>query len=98
MSDALRSSIRRLVAEDLARPDVAGLGGDDRREFARRQVLPTSTNSPALRATDGLPVAPQAVEDEQRLAQEVLDALFGLGRLQSLIDDREHREHRHQRL
>ncbi|HZU80040.1 MAG TPA: ATPase, T2SS/T4P/T4SS family, partial [Acidimicrobiales bacterium] len=28
-----------------------------------------------------------AAHDEQRLAQDVLDALFGLGRLQSIIDD-----------
>ena len=39
MSDALRTAIRRLVAEDLARPDAAALDGDDRREFARRQVF-----------------------------------------------------------
>ncbi len=98
MSDALRSSIRRLVAEDLARPDAAGLGGDDRREFARRQVfahLDELTGPPGDGWSTG---GSAAVEDEQRLAQDVLDALFGLGRLQSLIDDPRHREHRHQRL
>jgi pilus assembly protein CpaF len=87
MSDALCTAIRRLVAEDLARPDIAGLGGDDRREFARRQVfahLDELTGPPGDGWSAG---GGGAVEDEQRLAQDVLDALFGLGRLQSLIDD-----------
>lgn len=89
MSDALRTAIRRLVAEDLARPDVAGLEGDDRREFARRQVfahLDELTGPPGDGWSAG---GGSAVEDEQCLAQDVLDALFGLGRLQSLIDDRD---------
>jgi pilus assembly protein CpaF len=88
MSNALQTAIRRLVAEDLARPDVAALEGDDRREFARRQVfahLDELTGPPGSGwASAG---GGANAEDEQRLAQGVLDALFGLGRLQSLIDD-----------
>jgi pilus assembly protein CpaF len=86
MSDALGTAIRRLVAEDLSRPDAAALGGEDRREYARRQVfahLDELTGPPS----GGWSSGGAAVEDEQRLAQDVLDALFGLGRLQSLIDN-----------
>ncbi len=98
MNDSLRSAIRRLVAEDLARPEATILEADDRREFARRQIfqhLDELTGPPAPEWSDQPPnlsagrdaVGGLDIEDEQRLAQDVLDALFGLGRLQSLIDD-----------
>ncbi len=90
MNDTLRTALRRLVAEDLARPEAASLDADDRREFARRQVFahldeltgPADHGWSGDDATGGL-----GREDEQRLAQDVLDALFGLGRLQMVIDD-----------
>jgi Flp pilus assembly CpaF family ATPase len=80
-------TIRTLVAEDLAVPETSTLGADDRREFARQQVF---AHLDALTAGDdaGWPVC-GGTEDEQRLAQSVLDALFGMGRLQELIDDPE---------
>jgi Flp pilus assembly CpaF family ATPase len=63
--------------------------GDDRREFARRQIFAHldvltagEDNRPPTEGQSQL-----VLEDEQRLAQAVLDALFGMGRLQSLIDD-----------
>jgi pilus assembly protein CpaF len=88
--DIIASAIRERVAEDLASPDAAALAGDDRREFARRQIFahldiltagdegwrPSESGSRAM-----------VQDDEKRLAQAVLDALFGMGRLQSLIDD-----------
>ena len=37
--DIIASAIRERVAEDLASPDGAALTGDDRREYARRQVF-----------------------------------------------------------
>lgn len=78
------TTIRRLVASDLAAHDVARLSGPDRREFARKQVF---VHMDAL-----LPHHPEFTpgsEAEQRLAKSVLDALFGLGRIQELIDDPE---------
>ena len=56
----------------------------------------TSTRwPPGLAALTGL----QARRlEEQELAQAVLDALFGMGRLQVLVDDDANREHRHQRV
>jgi Flp pilus assembly CpaF family ATPase len=87
--DIIASAIRERVAEDLASPEAAALVGEDRREFARRQIfahldLLSAGEDRWLHAdSESQPV--QA--DEQRLAQSVLDALFGMGRLQSLIDD-----------
>jgi pilus assembly protein CpaF len=87
MSDALAVTLRGLVAEDLAGPAAAGLSGDDRREFARQRIFvhldQLTATGPDGRAAPGLP------GDEQVLAQSVLDALFGLGRLQALVDDSE---------
>ncbi len=91
MRSIIAAAIRERVAEDLASPEGAGLVGDDRREFARRQIfahLDTLTADPEdgwHRPEDGSGELVQA--DEQRLAQSVLDALFGMGQLQALIDD-----------
>ncbi len=85
MTTALAADIRRRVAEDLAGPLAATLAGDDRKEFARQQAFVH------LDALAGPPGAGGGTEltpaDEQALAQAVLDALFGLGRLQALVDD-----------
>ena len=85
MGESLTTAIRRRVAEDLSGDDAATLAGDDRREFARQRAF---LHLDALSASGhgDAPVAPSALE-EQHLAQAVLDALFGLGRLQSLVDD-----------
>lgn len=83
--ESLTGVIRRRVAEDLSGEGAVGLTGDDRREFARQR---TFLHLDTLAGADGggLDTAPNPVE-EQRLAQAVLDALFGLGRLQALVDD-----------
>ncbi len=85
MNAPLAALLRRRVAEDLAGADAARLDGDDRREFARRRVfLHLDALSTGQWEAAGHPAdAP----DEQELARAVLDALFGLGRLQALIDD-----------
>jgi pilus assembly protein CpaF len=85
LNSSLAMAIRELIAEDLAVPQAAALGPDDRREFARQQVFAhldalTTGNEP-----DWPPYG--EAQAEQRLAQSVLDALFGMGRLQALIDD-----------
>ena len=91
MRDIIASAIRERFAEDLASPDGAALTGDDRREYARRQVF-AHLDMLTAQADHGWHRSGSggdhlANEDEQRLAQGVLDALFGMGQLQSLIDD-----------
>ncbi len=100
MIEDLVDRIRQQVAEDLASPGAAGLTGDDRREYARQRLyvhLDRTVGAPHWEhgpgsATDGLDVGARetarlTVDDEERLVTSVLDALFGLGRLQRLIDD-----------
>jgi Flp pilus assembly CpaF family ATPase len=77
--------LRRLVAEDLAAMEDADLQGDDRREYARQRIFAhlDALASDQPESVDQMPT----VSEEQSLAQSVLDALFGMGRLQALIDD-----------
>ncbi len=115
MSRRLVSSLRALVAEDLAGPEGSGLVGNDRREYARQQIFlhldgltggtgavgPVQSaigaaGSEELPGGDRLAGPSEEAWDEQRLAQAVLDGLFGMGGLQTLIDDSRNREHRHQ--
>ncbi len=85
MSETLTATIRRRVAEDLADEGASGLDVDDRREFARqRAFLHLDSLTSGLDHADGAPASPV---EEQVLAQAVLDALFGMGRLQALVDD-----------
>ncbi len=91
VTDIIAMAIRERVAEDLASPAAAALIGDDRREYARRQIfahldmLTAEAEHGWGRSESGDEQLAQ--EAEQHLAQGVLDALFGMGRLQSLIDD-----------
>ena len=85
MTAPLALQIRQLVAEDLAGSDGVHLHGDDRKEFARQRVY---RHLDALSADASTPGStPSSAEQELALAQSVLDALFGLGRLQTLIDN-----------
>lgn len=82
---SLETAIRELIAEDLATPQASALGPDDRREFARQQFFVHLDDL----TTGGGAICPPcpSPEAEQALARLVLDALFGMGRLQALIDD-----------
>ena len=85
MNAGLATEIRQRVAEDLAGGEASTLTGDDRKEFARQRTflhLDAMAEGP-----DGGPTAGLDHLEEQELAQAVLDALFGLGRLQALVDD-----------
>jgi pilus assembly protein CpaF len=85
MGESLTTVIRRRVAEDLSGDAAAALSGDDRREFARqRAFLHLDALSVTADGPSGVAATPL---EEQHLAQSVLDALFGLGRLQPLVDD-----------
>lgn len=74
------------MADDLAGTMAASLAADDRREYARQQVF-VHLDHLTSGAGEWSPVANG--EDEQELAQTVLDSLFGMGRLQALIDNPE---------
>ncbi len=85
MSETLTADIRRRVAEDLADDGAAILDADDRREFARQRAF---VHLDSLTAADGgTDGTGRSAAQEQQVAQDVLDALFGLGRLQTLVDD-----------
>jgi len=86
MNGLLADQLRELVADDLASPAATGLTGDDRREFARQQIF---VHLDALAAEGDLWPTADDHDGERRLAQTVLDALFGMGRLQALIDNPE---------
>ena len=85
MTGELAVTLRRLIAEDLAGLNDTELQGDDRREFARQRIFAHLDTLTSDGASTG-EVPPTAIE-EQKLAQAVLDALFGMGRLQAIIDD-----------
>jgi pilus assembly protein CpaF len=81
----LVAELRSEVAAELHLQAPDGLGIDDRRELARELALSRLRRRDAeLVASGGRPLEPVA---EQRLTQSVLDALFGLGNLQALVDD-----------
>src|ERR1019366_4695198 len=85
VNESLTTTLRRRVAEDLAADTVADLSGDDRREFARERAF---LHLDALSVErDGRHATPQTPIEEEELAQAALDAPFGLGRLQNLVDD-----------
>jgi Flp pilus assembly CpaF family ATPase len=79
------SRLRAEVADDLSMNDTADLAAEDRRELARSIAMSRLADHSAERVSAGL--APLEPEEEREAAQWVLDALFGLGRLQPLIDD-----------
>jgi pilus assembly protein CpaF len=85
MGESLTTAIRRRVAEDLSGDAAAALSGDDRREFARQRAF-LHLDALSVSGHGSNAQAPSPLE-EQHLAQSVLDALFGLGRLQTLVDD-----------
>ncbi len=78
--------LRERVADDLA-ATPSSLGAEHRRELARQRIFHHLDDLGRTAAADA--VAGLSPEDERKLAQDVLDALFGMGRLQVLIDDPE---------
>jgi pilus assembly protein CpaF len=89
-TDELTSLVSRLrsdVADDLSAAAGYELALEDRRELARQLTLSRLERHATESVELGNPLL--EVADEERVARAVLDALFGLGRLQTLIDDRE---------
>ena len=83
----LVSQLRSRVADDLSSAAGPELAPADRRELARTLTLARLERMAAESVESG--AAPLRPEEEFRVARAVLDALFGLGRLQALIDDPE---------
>src|SRR5580704_6996146 len=84
---AMLVRLRSDVADDLAASGSRELALSDRRELARQLALTRLRDVAAERVALGQdPIEPV---EEQRLAHAVLDALFGLGRLQGLVDNAE---------
>ncbi len=82
---SLVTKLRVEVADDLSGSTGYELALDDRRELARQLTLSRLEHYAAETVQNGN--TPLELVDEERVARAVLDALFGLGRLQSLIDD-----------
>jgi pilus assembly protein CpaF len=83
-SRSLVASLRRMIAVEL-NTEASDLGAEDRRELARELATGRFRKIDSeLVAAGERPVAPTV---QMRITQEVLDALFGLGRLQPLVDD-----------
>jgi pilus assembly protein CpaF len=83
----LLNQLRSDVADDLSTSGARELALADRRELARQLALTRLRAIAAERVASGQsPIEPV---EEQTLAHAVLDALFGLGRLQVLVDDPE---------
>ena len=82
---ALVAELRTTVAADLHAEPLGELGFDDKRELARELTLSRLRR----RDADLVAAGGQPLDDvvEQQVTQSVLDALFGLGRLQTLVDD-----------
>ncbi len=79
------SQLRTAVAADLHAQALGELGFEDRRELARELTLSRLRRRDADLVAAGK--SPLDAVTEQQVTQSVLDALFGLGRLQTLVDD-----------
>src|ERR1700687_65084 len=83
-TDELTSLVSRLrsdVADDLSAAAGYELALDDRRELARQLTLARLERYATESVESGNTLL--EVADEERVARAVLDALFGLGRLQT---------------
>lgn len=83
--DRLVVQLRSDVTAELHSEPRDGMTHDDRRELARSMILARLHQRATRSVADG-GVLFNATE-EQLIAQSVLDSLFGLGRLQPLIED-----------
>jgi len=82
---AVVAELRMAVADELARVGGGAFDLADRRELARQIVLDRLHDEAAHAMAAGF--AALGPDQERRTVDAVLDALFGLGRLQSLVDD-----------
>lgn len=78
-------TLRAEVADDLTREGGRHLPIEDRRELSRQLAMVRLRQHAADQMAAG--EAPFDPVEEQQLARDVVDALFGLGPLQALVDD-----------
>lgn len=86
----LRQRVADQLSARVATDEAAGrarMAVEDERQFARRLIADSLTEDRRRRLNDGQAPLDEDVEDH--LAQAVFDALFGLGRLQRLLEDPE---------
>ncbi len=86
----LRGEVAERLTARLRADEEAGrarLGVEDQRRLARSLLAQALERQAGQALADGRPVLDLA--QEERVARQVLDALFGLGRLQPLLDDPE---------
>jgi len=86
----LRGEVAERLTARLRADEEAGrarLGVEDQRRLARSLLAQALERQAGQALADGRPVLDLAAEE--RVARQVLDALFGLGRLQPLLDDPE---------
>ena len=86
-SQSRLAQLRFDVADDLSTSGARELALADRKELARQLAFTRLRDVAAERVALGQ--APIEQAEEQDLVHGVLDALFGLGRLQALVDDLE---------
>jgi Flp pilus assembly CpaF family ATPase len=86
----LRTSVAERLAEQRRRDSigsVAAMSVEDEREYARSLIVQVLEDHARSQIADGL--VPAGADEEARVALAIHAALFGVGRLQPLLDDPE---------
>src|SRR5260370_25379446 len=86
----LRSEVGDRLAEQRRLDAAAGMppmSGEDERQFARALIAQVLENHPRWEITAGRP--PSNAQEKEELAAAIHAALFGLGRLLPLLQDKQ---------
>ncbi|MDQ1289094.1 MAG: pilus assembly protein CpaF [Actinomycetota bacterium] len=86
----LRAQVAERLNEQRRRDSVSGrapMNGEDERQYARSLIVQVLEDFARTEISEGRP--PLSSEDEERVAAAIHAALFGVGRLQPLIEDPE---------
>jgi pilus assembly protein CpaF len=86
----LRGQVAERLNDQRRRDSVSGrapMSGEDERQFARSLIVQVLEDFARAEISEGRP--PLMSEDEERVAAAIHAALFGVGRLQPLIEDPE---------
>ncbi len=86
----LRAQVADRLNQQRRRDEVAGrppMTSEDERHFARSLIVQVLEDNAALQISEGR--VPPSAEDEERIAAAIHAALFGVGRLQPLLEDKD---------